>query len=51
MEYDPEPPFNSGSPKTAAPATIHQAMMFMAAHMEKMAERRHEVGHSRQEST
>ena len=47
MEYDPEPPFQSGSPKTAGPATIQQAMSFMASHMEKMAAR-NEVGHSRQ---
>jgi cyclohexyl-isocyanide hydratase len=32
MEYDPEPPFRCGSPKTADPATIQQAMTFMAAH-------------------
>jgi cyclohexyl-isocyanide hydratase len=51
MEYDPEPPFQSGSPKTADPATIQQAMTFMAAHMEKMAERRNQVGHPRQGST
>jgi cyclohexyl-isocyanide hydratase len=37
MEYDPEPPFQSGSPKTAAPAIVQQAMSFMAAAMEKQA--------------
>ncbi len=30
MEYDPEPPFNCGSPKAAGPAIIQQAMSFMA---------------------
>ena len=37
MEYDPEPPFDSGSPKTAGPAIVEQAMSFMAATFEKMA--------------
>lgn len=37
MEYDPEPPFQSGSPKTADPAIVQQAMNFMAAAMEKLA--------------
>ncbi len=37
MEYDPEPPFKSGSPKTADPAIVQQAMSFMAAAMEKQA--------------
>jgi cyclohexyl-isocyanide hydratase len=37
MEYDPEPPFQSGSPKTADPAIIEQAMSFMAATFERMA--------------
>jgi cyclohexyl-isocyanide hydratase len=37
MEYDPEPPFQSGSPKTAGPAIVEQAMSFMAATLEKMA--------------
>jgi cyclohexyl-isocyanide hydratase len=37
MEYDPEPPFQSGSPKTASPAIVAQAMSFMAATFEKMA--------------
>src|SRR6267154_1502810 len=37
MEYDPEPPFQSGSPKTAGPAIVEQAMRFMAATFEKMA--------------
>ena len=35
MEYDPEPPFRSGSPKTAEPATVKQALSFIAAAMEK----------------
>jgi cyclohexyl-isocyanide hydratase len=37
MEYDPEPPFHSGSPKSAGPAIVEQAMSFMAAAMEKHA--------------
>jgi cyclohexyl-isocyanide hydratase len=37
MEYDPDPPFESGSPKTAGPAIVDQAMRFMAAAMEKQA--------------
>jgi cyclohexyl-isocyanide hydratase len=37
MEYDPEPPFQSGSPKTAEPAIVEQAISFMAATFEKMA--------------
>jgi cyclohexyl-isocyanide hydratase len=36
MEYDPEPPFQAGSPKTAGPAIVEQAMSFMAAAFEKM---------------
>ena len=35
MEYDPEPPFNSGSPKTAEPLIVKLAMSAMAAEMEK----------------
>jgi cyclohexyl-isocyanide hydratase len=35
MEYHPEPPFNSGSPKTAGTETVQQAMSFMAAYMQK----------------
>jgi cyclohexyl-isocyanide hydratase len=35
MEYDPEPPFNAGSPKAAGPKVIEQAMSMMAAEMEK----------------
>jgi cyclohexyl-isocyanide hydratase len=35
MEYDPEPPFRSGSPKTAEPATVKQALSFIAAAMEQ----------------
>ena len=37
MEYDPEPPFNSGSPRNAGPAIVEQAMAFMAAQMERLA--------------
>ena len=37
MEYDPEPPFQAGSPKTAGPAIVEQAMSFMAATFERMA--------------
>jgi cyclohexyl-isocyanide hydratase len=37
MEYDPEPPFNAGSPKTAGPVAVQQAMSFMATAMEKLA--------------
>jgi len=37
MEYDPEPPFHAGSPKSAGPAIVEQAMSFMAAAMEKHA--------------
>ena len=33
MEYDPEPPFNSGSPKTADPAIVQQALSTMASYM------------------
>jgi cyclohexyl-isocyanide hydratase len=40
MEYDPEPPFLSGSPKTAESSTIQQAMAFMVAHAEKQTQRR-----------
>ena len=35
MEYDPEPPFLSGSPKTAESSTVQHAMAFMVAHAEK----------------
>ena len=44
MEYDPEPPFLSGSPKTAESSTIQQAMAFMAAHAEKQTRRRQYEG-------
>jgi cyclohexyl-isocyanide hydratase len=37
MEYDPEPPFQSGTPKTAALATVQRAMSFIAASLEKQA--------------
>jgi cyclohexyl-isocyanide hydratase len=36
MEYDPEPPFDAGSPKTAGPAIVEKARRFMASWMEKM---------------
>jgi cyclohexyl-isocyanide hydratase len=39
MEYDPEPPFLSGSPKTADSRTVQQAMAFMVLHAAKQAER------------
>src|SRR5262249_6311803 len=29
MEYDPEPPFQAGSPKTAGPALVTQALSYM----------------------
>ena len=37
MEYDPEPPFNSGSPKTADPAIVQQTLSTMAIYMEQLA--------------
>jgi cyclohexyl-isocyanide hydratase len=37
MEYDPEPPFDSGNPKTADPTIVRLAMGFMAGAMEKAA--------------
>jgi transcriptional regulator GlxA family with amidase domain len=37
MEYDPQPPFQSGTPKTADPAIVHEAMSVMASEMEKLA--------------
>jgi cyclohexyl-isocyanide hydratase len=39
MEYDPQPPFLSGSPKTADSLTIQQAMAFMVLHAARQAER------------
>jgi cyclohexyl-isocyanide hydratase len=35
MEYDPAPPFKSGSPQTADPAIVQQTLSFMATAMEK----------------
>jgi cyclohexyl-isocyanide hydratase len=35
MEYAPEPPFDAGSPRTAGPALVEQAMSLMAAEMER----------------
>ncbi len=37
MEYDPEPPFNSGSPKTADPAIVQQTLSTMAIYMKQLA--------------
>ena len=37
MEYDPEPPFNSGSPKTAGPAIVQQTLSTMAIYMKQLA--------------
>jgi cyclohexyl-isocyanide hydratase len=37
MEYDPEPPFNSGSPKPADPAIIQQTLSMMAIYMKQLA--------------
>src|SRR5215472_1565901 len=37
LEYDPEPPFNAGSPKTAGPAIVEQTRNFMATAMQKLA--------------
>jgi cyclohexyl-isocyanide hydratase len=37
MEYDPQPPFQSGTPKTADPAIVHEAMKVMSVEMEKLA--------------
>jgi cyclohexyl-isocyanide hydratase len=39
MEYDPEPPFQAGSPKTAGPVIVEQAMSFMATAMDELAAR------------
>jgi cyclohexyl-isocyanide hydratase len=37
MEYDPQPPFQSGTPKTAEPAIVNEAISVMASEMEKPA--------------
>jgi hypothetical protein len=37
MEYDPEPPFNSGRPKTADPAIVQQTLSTMAIYMKQLA--------------
>jgi cyclohexyl-isocyanide hydratase len=37
MEYDPEPPFNSGSAKTVDPAIVQRALSTMATYMERLA--------------
>lgn len=36
MEYDPDPPFQAGSPKTASPAVVEQVMTVIAAAMENV---------------
>ncbi len=35
MEYNPAPPFDAGSPETAGPAIVEQAMSMMATQMER----------------
>jgi cyclohexyl-isocyanide hydratase len=40
MEYDPQPPFQSGTPATAGPAIIEQAMSFMSTAMGQLARAR-----------
>ncbi len=37
MEYDPQPPFDAGNPKSAGPAIVEKAMGFMAAMFDKQA--------------
>ena len=37
LEYDPEPPFDAGTPKSAGPEIVAQAMSYMAAVMERQA--------------
>ena len=37
MEYDPEPPFKAGTPKTAGPAIVEQALSFMSALVDQKA--------------
>src|SRR6266481_6790502 len=37
MEYDPEPPFHAGSPETAGPEIVDQALSVMTGAMEKQA--------------
>jgi cyclohexyl-isocyanide hydratase len=37
MEYDPEPPFDAGNPKSAGPAIVEQAMAMMSTVMAKNA--------------
>lgn len=39
MEYDPQPPFDSGSPDKAGPEAVSRAMTAMAAVMEQLASR------------
>jgi cyclohexyl-isocyanide hydratase len=47
MEYDPEPPFNAGTPKTAGPGIVEQALSFMAKADGGMSELTPEVYQSR----
>jgi cyclohexyl-isocyanide hydratase len=37
MEYDPAPPFNSGTPKTADPALVQEAMQLVSEAMGELA--------------
>jgi len=37
MEYDPQPPFDCGSPKTAGPSVIEDAQNAMSAQLERLA--------------
>lgn len=39
MEYDPEPPFNAGNPKSAGPAIVAHAMGAMSIAMEQQSGR------------
>jgi transcriptional regulator GlxA family with amidase domain len=39
MEYDPQPPFDCGSPDKAGPAAVNRAMTAMAAVMQQLATR------------
>ena len=37
MEYDPEPPFRSGSPRTADPAIVERTVNFIAASLARQS--------------
>ncbi len=39
MEYDPQPPFDCGSPKSAGLAIVEKARSYMGAEMEELAAR------------